>query len=164
MDLFTGAGLIQLLCGRHPTPKHPTSENTNIKEESPAKTIQLQGFQYVIYIDSELEHVRKHYFEMKIIGRGGQCELSKELTCRLVRHTVTNMVSVIDRGTCLNKGGPQSQEGVTNILGPTLSINLKLSNTVFVMLAVCMLPECIYSIFPIVETVPGKSRLVLTHR
>ncbi|XP_056451967.1 uncharacterized protein LOC130387053 isoform X2 [Gadus chalcogrammus] len=78
-----------------PTPKYPTSENTNIKEESPAKTIQLQGFQYVIYIDSELEHVRKHYFEMKIIGRGGQCELSKELSCRLVRHTVTNMVSVV---------------------------------------------------------------------
>jgi hypothetical protein len=51
------------------TPQHPTSENTNIKEESPAKTI--LGFQYVIYIDSELEHVRKHYFEMKIIGRGG---------------------------------------------------------------------------------------------
>ena len=51
--------------------------------------------QYVIYIDSELEHVRTHYFEMKRIGRGGECELSKELTCRLVRNTVTNMVSVV---------------------------------------------------------------------
>ena len=99
MDLFTGAGLIQPLCSQHPTntptPQHPTSDDANIKEESPAKTIQLPGFQYVIYIDSELEHVRKHYFEMKRIGRGGECELSKELTCRLVRNTVTNMVSVV---------------------------------------------------------------------
>lgn len=79
----------------NPTPQHATSDDTNIKEDSPAKTIQLPGFQYVIYIDSELEHVRKHYFEMKRIGRGGECELSKELTCRLVRHTVTNMVSVV---------------------------------------------------------------------
>ena len=90
MDLFTGAGLIQLLCSQH-----PTSDDANIKEESPAKTIQLPGFQYVIYIDSELEHVSKHYFEMKRIGRGGECELSKELTCRLVRNTVTNMVSLV---------------------------------------------------------------------
>ena len=35
---------------------------------------------------------------------------------------MADIVSLIDRGTCLNKGGPQSQEGVTNILGPTLSV------------------------------------------
>jgi len=90
MDSFTGAGLIQLLCSQH-----PTSDDTNNKEESPAKTIQLQRLQYVIYLGSELEHVRKHYFEMKKIGRGRECELSKELSCRLIRNTVTNMVSIV---------------------------------------------------------------------
>lgn len=70
-------------------------DNNKEKETSPAKTIEVPSLQYVIYIDSELEHVRKHYFDLKKLGRGGECELSKELTCRLIRNTVTNMVSVL---------------------------------------------------------------------
>ncbi|RXM32760.1 hypothetical protein EOD39_15730 [Acipenser ruthenus] len=63
------------------------------KQATPKKVLQLPSPEYVIYTDTELEQVRKHYFEMKHIGR--KCILSKELRCRLMRNTMTNMVSIL---------------------------------------------------------------------
>ena len=65
------------------------------EETGPAKTFTLPSIQYIIYTDSELEHVRKHYFELKKVGRGGECELSKELSCKIVRNTITNVLSIV---------------------------------------------------------------------
>jgi len=64
--------------------------------KSPKKTLQLPSPpEYVVYTDSELEHARKHYFEMARTGREGDCVMSKELRCRLVRNTVTSMISIL---------------------------------------------------------------------
>ncbi|XP_078142061.1 uncharacterized protein LOC144539838 [Centroberyx gerrardi] len=65
-------------------------------KKSPRKTLQLPSPpEYVIYTDSELEQARKHYFEMARTGREGECVMSKELRCRLVRNTVTSMISIL---------------------------------------------------------------------
>lgn len=72
-----------------------TAATVKLEEPSPVKILQLPSPQYVVYTDSELEHVRKHYFELKRVGRGGEVLLSKEIYCRLVRNTVTNMVSQV---------------------------------------------------------------------
>ncbi|MGH0136884.1 UNVERIFIED_CONTAM: hypothetical protein FKN15_019561 [Acipenser sinensis] len=73
----------------------PLKGATPKKRAMPKKVLQLPSPEYVIYTDTELEQVRKHYFEMKNIGREGGCILSKELRCRLVRNTMTNMVSIL---------------------------------------------------------------------
>lgn len=73
----------------------PLKGATPKKRATPKKVLQLPSPEYVIYTDTELEQVRKHYFEMKNIGREGGCILSKELRCRLVRNTMTNMVSIL---------------------------------------------------------------------
>ncbi|KAL7871938.1 hypothetical protein SRHO_G00069210 [Serrasalmus rhombeus] len=70
------------------TPRSPDVQET-------PRTWQLPNPEYVVYTDSELEHIRKQYFEMQLVGQEGGCTLSKELRCRLVRNTVTNMVSII---------------------------------------------------------------------
>ncbi|KAG8013702.1 hypothetical protein GBF38_022328, partial [Nibea albiflora] len=49
--------------------------------------------EYVIYTDTEL--ARKHHFEMACTGREGESAMSKELRCRLVRNTVTSMISIL---------------------------------------------------------------------
>uniref|UniRef100_A0A0F8AIX2 Uncharacterized protein n=2 Tax=Larimichthys crocea TaxID=215358 RepID=A0A0F8AIX2_LARCR len=60
------------------------------------KTLQLPSPpQYVIYTDTELELARKHHFEMACTGREGESAMSKELRCRLVRNTVTSMISIL---------------------------------------------------------------------
>ncbi|TKS65151.1 hypothetical protein D9C73_028325 [Collichthys lucidus] len=51
--------------------------------------------QYVIYTDTELELAREHHFEMACTGREGGSAMSKELRCRLVRNTVTSMISIL---------------------------------------------------------------------
>ncbi|XP_078143695.1 uncharacterized protein LOC144542119 [Centroberyx gerrardi] len=74
---------------------HKTS-STPLVKKSPRKTLQLPSPpEYVIYTDSELEQARKHYFEMARTGREGECVMSKELRCRLVRNTVTSMISIL---------------------------------------------------------------------
>lgn len=65
-------------------------------KKSPKKTLQLPSPpEYVVYTDSELEQVRKHYFEVARTGREGECVMSKELRCRLMRNTVTSMISIL---------------------------------------------------------------------
>lgn len=70
--------------------------STPLVNKTPKKTLQLPSPpEYVVYTDSELEQVRKHYFEMVSTGRQGECIMSKELRCRLVRNTVTSMISIL---------------------------------------------------------------------
>ncbi|KAL0979022.1 hypothetical protein UPYG_G00179440 [Umbra pygmaea] len=65
-------------------------------KKTPKKTLQLPSPpEYVVYTDSELEQARKQYFEMACTGREGECVMSKELRCRLVRNTVTSMISIV---------------------------------------------------------------------
>ncbi|KAL7874944.1 hypothetical protein SRHO_G00059140 [Serrasalmus rhombeus] len=58
-------------------------------------TLHLPKPEYVVYTDSKLEHFRKQYFEMQRVGQEGGCSHSKEFHCRLVRNTLTNMVSIV---------------------------------------------------------------------
>ncbi len=71
--------------------EEPSGHNTL----DPPRTLQLPNPEYVLYTDSELEHVRKAYFDLQRTGQERGCRLSKELRCRLVRNTVTNMVSIM---------------------------------------------------------------------
>ncbi|XP_066533784.1 uncharacterized protein [Hoplias malabaricus] len=75
----------------NPVPSRPDVH----KSVDPPRTLQLPNPEYIVYTDSELEHVRGQYFEMQRVGQEDVCSLSKELRCRLVRNTVTNMVSII---------------------------------------------------------------------
>ncbi|CAL9703798.1 unnamed protein product [Knipowitschia caucasica] len=82
---------------------HPVEQATEESEgpvhlavkKSPLKVVQLPSPQYVIYTDSELEHVRREYFEFKRIGRERECQLSKELYCRLIRNTIISMITAV---------------------------------------------------------------------
>ncbi len=76
---------------RRSTFEEPSGHNTL----DPPRTLQLPNPEYVLYTDSELEHVRKEYFDLQRTGQERGCRLSKELRCRLVRNTVTNMVSIM---------------------------------------------------------------------
>ena len=51
--------------------------------------------EYVIYTDCELESARKSFSERARSGTAGSFVLSKELRCRLVRNTVTSMISIL---------------------------------------------------------------------
>ncbi|XP_026114434.1 uncharacterized protein LOC113092877 isoform X2 [Carassius auratus] len=75
----------------------PVTTRHSIFEPSghPPRTLKLPNPEYVVYTDSELEHVRKEYFDLQRVGQERDCNLSKELRCRLVRNTVTNMVSIM---------------------------------------------------------------------
>lgn len=70
-------------------------ELSGLKTMDPPRTLQLPNPEYVVYTDSELEHVRKEYFDLQRVGQEKGCRLSKELRCRLVRNTMTNMVSIM---------------------------------------------------------------------
>lgn len=69
--------------------------STPLVNTTSKKTLQLPSPEYVIYTDSELELARKQYFEMARTGREGEATMSKELRCRLVRNTVTSMISIL---------------------------------------------------------------------
>ncbi|XP_039509527.1 uncharacterized protein LOC120464211 [Pimephales promelas] len=78
------------------TPPITPQESTPLWKNSPKKTLQLPSPpEYVVYTDSELEQARKHFFEMARTGREQECVMSKELRCRLVRNTVTSMISIL---------------------------------------------------------------------
>ncbi|XP_062422198.1 uncharacterized protein LOC119219433 [Pungitius pungitius] len=50
--------------------------------------------EFIVYTDSELEQVRRAYFEQKRMGTENIVELSKELFCRLIRNTMCNMIAI----------------------------------------------------------------------
>lgn len=51
--------------------------------------------EYVVYTDSELDMVRSQYFALLCNGKEKNYKLSKELSCRLVRNTITSMVAIL---------------------------------------------------------------------
>nr|XP_057926902.1 uncharacterized protein LOC131128251 [Doryrhamphus excisus] len=79
----------------------PAGDQTSLPQTStprhvtPKKIMKISSPDYVIYIDTELEQVRKYYFELQRCGRAHECTMSKELRCRLVRNTMTSMISIL---------------------------------------------------------------------
>ncbi|KAL1252310.1 hypothetical protein QQF64_020106 [Cirrhinus molitorella] len=68
----------------------------SLKQDDPStsKFLKLPSPEYVLFTDSELQHVRRTYFEQQRLGKEGDVTLSKELFCRLIRNTMTNMISI----------------------------------------------------------------------
>lgn len=75
----------------------PVTDNNipKTQEVTPEKVIKICSPEYVVYTDAELEHVRKYYFELHRNGQAHECVMSKELRCRLVRNTITSMISIV---------------------------------------------------------------------
>lgn len=63
--------------------------------KSPDKTVKVHSPEYVLYTDTELEHVRKQYSDLERIGKERDCKMSKDLRCRLIRNTMTSMISIL---------------------------------------------------------------------
>ncbi|TKS78087.1 hypothetical protein D9C73_013087 [Collichthys lucidus] len=73
----------------------PTGGSNLSKEEaSTSKFLTMSNPQYIVFTDSELEQVRRTYFEQKRLGTEHSVALSNELLCRLIRNTMTNMISI----------------------------------------------------------------------
>lgn len=60
----------------------------------PCKFLKFSSMEYVIYTDSELEQVRCLYFEKQRLGKEQEVTLSRDLFCRIIRNTMTNMVAI----------------------------------------------------------------------
>ncbi|XP_056431932.1 uncharacterized protein LOC130370251 isoform X2 [Gadus chalcogrammus] len=67
----------------------PSQEEPNI-----SKFVVMSSPEFIVYSDSELEQVRRSYFEQKRMGTESVVVLSKELFCRLIRNTMCNMISI----------------------------------------------------------------------
>ncbi|KAI4796470.1 hypothetical protein KUCAC02_026972 [Chaenocephalus aceratus] len=59
-----------------------------------SRTVQLPSPLYVLYTDTELEQSRSTFSEKQRAGEEGDYVLSKDLRCRLIRNTVTSMISI----------------------------------------------------------------------
>ncbi|CAM4575146.1 unnamed protein product [Leuciscus chuanchicus] len=70
------------------------NESSKRDDPSTSKFLKLPSPEYVLFTDSELQHVRRAYFEQQRLGKEGEVTLSKELFCRLIRNTMTNMISI----------------------------------------------------------------------
>ncbi|XP_061778402.1 uncharacterized protein LOC133569795 [Nerophis ophidion] len=65
------------------------------KYTTPEKVVKLSFPEYVLHTDTELEQVRKQYFELSKTGLESTCHMSKELRCRLIRNTMTSMMAIL---------------------------------------------------------------------
>ncbi|KAL6486724.1 hypothetical protein MHYP_G00061160 [Metynnis hypsauchen] len=65
------------------------------KHTTPEKVVKLSFPEYVLHTDTELEQVRKHYFELAKTGEESSCQMSKDLRCRLIRNTMTSMIAIL---------------------------------------------------------------------
>ncbi|RXN37991.1 Pol poly [Labeo rohita] len=65
------------------------------KQDDPSTSTfsKLPSQEYVLFTDSELQQVRRTYFEQQRLGKKGDVTLSEELFCRLIQNTMTNMIS-----------------------------------------------------------------------
>ncbi|CAG5893726.1 unnamed protein product, partial [Menidia menidia] len=73
----------------------PTGGSDPSKEEaSTSKSVTMSNPEYIVFTDSELEQARRYYFEQKRLGTEHSVALSKELFCRLIRNTMTNMIAI----------------------------------------------------------------------
>ncbi|KAK7926242.1 hypothetical protein WMY93_008552 [Mugilogobius chulae] len=81
---------------KHVEPSKPSPRaNRDVSEENlnTSKFLTMSSPEYIVYTDGELEQARTSYFEQKRLG-STTTDLSKELFCRLVRNTMTNMISI----------------------------------------------------------------------
>ncbi|CAL8406248.1 unnamed protein product [Arctogadus glacialis] len=65
------------------------------KHTTPEKVVKLSFPEYVLHTDTELEQVRKQYFELAKTGEESNCQMSKDLRCRLTRNTMTSMIAIL---------------------------------------------------------------------
>ncbi|XP_056232247.1 uncharacterized protein LOC130169477 isoform X2 [Seriola aureovittata] len=74
----------------------PTGGSDLSKEEAnTSKFVAMSNPEYIVFTDSELDQVqRRSYFEQKWLGTEHNVTLSKELFCRLIRNTMTNLISI----------------------------------------------------------------------
>ncbi|KAL2102087.1 hypothetical protein ACEWY4_003848 [Coilia grayii] len=73
----------------------PTGGSSLSKEEpNTSKFVTVSNPEYIVFTDSELEQVRRSYFEQKRLGTEQNVTMSNELFCRLIRNTMTNMISI----------------------------------------------------------------------
>lgn len=78
----------------------PTQTSTPVNASparytTPEKVVKLSFPEYVLYTDTELEQVRQQYFELSKRGEQRNCQMSKELRCRLIRNTMTSMIAIL---------------------------------------------------------------------
>ncbi|KAF3849477.1 hypothetical protein F7725_019196, partial [Dissostichus mawsoni] len=69
-------------------------ENEPQPQHGASRTVQLPSPLYVLYTDTELEQSRSTFSEKQRAGEEGDYVLSKDLRCRLIRNTVTSMISI----------------------------------------------------------------------
>lgn len=65
------------------------------KYTTPEKVVKLSFPEYVLHTDTELEQVRQQCFELSNGGEQRNCQMSKELRCRLIRNTMTSMIAIL---------------------------------------------------------------------
>lgn len=65
------------------------------KYTTPEKVVKLSFPEYVLHTDTELKQVRQQYFELSKRGEQRNCQMSKELRCRLIRNTMTSMIKIL---------------------------------------------------------------------
>ncbi|XP_035806358.1 uncharacterized protein LOC111571818 [Amphiprion ocellaris] len=73
-----------------------TTRASDLSQEEPntSKFVTISNPEYIVFTDSELEQARRYYFEQKRLGTDHVEPLSKDLFCRLIRNTMTNMISI----------------------------------------------------------------------
>ncbi|XP_063076092.1 uncharacterized protein LOC134466127 [Engraulis encrasicolus] len=77
-----------------PAPSTPVARSQR-KEKTPEKTFTIFSPEYVLYTDNELENVRNQFFDLQRVGKEQTCSMSKELRCRLIRNTITSMITIL---------------------------------------------------------------------
>ncbi|XP_071350260.1 uncharacterized protein [Trachinotus anak] len=80
------------------SPMRQTSTPVNAspaKYTTPEKVVKLSFPEYVLHTDTELEQVRQQYFQLSKRGEQRNCQMSKELSCRLIRNTMTSMIAIL---------------------------------------------------------------------
>lgn len=90
--VFQGHSIPVEVQGSSADDKH--TESSKQDDPSTSKFLKLPSPEYVLFTDSELQQVRRTYFEQQRLGKEGDVTLSKELFCRLIRNTMTNMISI----------------------------------------------------------------------
>ncbi|KAJ8277586.1 hypothetical protein GJAV_G00077080 [Gymnothorax javanicus] len=72
------------------------TEGSGLSTEEPniSKFVTISNPEYIVFTDSELEQVRRPTLSKNGWGPNTLLPLSKELFCRLIRNTMTNMISI----------------------------------------------------------------------
>ncbi|CAJ1050795.1 hypothetical protein D5F01_LYC22364 [Xyrichtys novacula] len=78
-----------------PLPQTSTLVQAIAPHSTPEKVVKLFFPDYVVHTDTELEHARKEYFELAKKGEEQNCQMSKDLRCRLIRNTMTSMIAIL---------------------------------------------------------------------